>query len=56
MAGLGGKEGVTFLLRNQESDRRALLTFSRNEVKQTKIVGFDKIVPKLFGPKKGGNV
>lgn len=50
-----GKEGMTFLVRDQ-SDRRALLTVPRNEVKQTKIVGFDKIVPKLFSPKKGGNV
>jgi hypothetical protein len=44
-----GKDGVTFLVRKQGGDRRALLTLARADVKQTEIVGFDRIVPTLFG-------
>jgi hypothetical protein len=44
-----GKDGVTFLVRKQAGDRRALLTLARTDVKQTEIVGFDRIVPTLFG-------
>ena len=42
-----GKDGVTYLLRDRERGR-SLLTI-RGEVKQTEIVGFDRILPKLFG-------
>jgi hypothetical protein len=49
-----GKDGVTFLLRSQESKRRALLTLPRSEVKRTEILGFDRILPKLFGTEPGG--
>ncbi len=44
-----GKDGVTFLVRKQGGDRRALLTLARADLKQTEIVGFDRIVPTLFG-------
>ena len=43
-----GKEGVTFLVR-RANQRRMLLTLPRAEVKRTEIVGFDRIVPTLFG-------
>ena len=49
-----GKDGVTFLVRNQERQRRALLTLPRTEVKRTEILGFDRILPKLFGAQQGG--
>jgi hypothetical protein len=44
-----GKDGVTFLLRNQERTRRTLLTLQRADVKRTEILGFDRILPTLFG-------
>jgi hypothetical protein len=44
-----GKEGVTFLLRNQERTRRTLLTLQRADVKRTEILGVDRILPTLFG-------
>jgi len=44
-----GKDGVTFLVRTADRDHRALLTLPRSEVKQMEIVGFDKILPTLFG-------
>ena len=43
-----GKEGVTFLVR-RANQRRTLLTIPRVDVKRTEIVGFDRIVPTLFG-------
>jgi hypothetical protein len=43
-----GKEGVTFLVR-RGNQRRVLLTVPRADVKRTEIVGFDPIVPTLFG-------
>jgi hypothetical protein len=43
-----GKEGVTFLVR-RANQRRMLLTLPRADVKRTEIVGFDRIVPTLFG-------
>jgi len=43
-----GKEGVTFLVR-RANQQRMLLTIPRAEVKRTEIVGFDRIVPTLFG-------
>jgi hypothetical protein len=43
-----GKDGVTFLLRNQERTRRTLLTLQRADVKRTEIVSFDRILPTLF--------
>jgi hypothetical protein len=45
-----GKDGVTFLLRAQAQNRRALVTVPRAEVKRMEILGFDRIVPRLFGP------
>lgn len=47
-----GKEGVTFLFRNQEKKRRALITLPRTEVKRMEILGFDRILPRLFGAPK----
>ena len=43
-----GKEGVTFLVR-RGNQRRVLLTVPRADVKRMEIVGFDPIVPTLFG-------
>ena len=43
-----GKEGVTYLVRDQGHGRR-LVTLRLAEVKRTEIVGFDRIVPRLFG-------
>jgi hypothetical protein len=43
-----GKEGVTFLVRRGDQ-RRVLLTVPRADIKRTEIVGFDPIVPTLFG-------
>ena len=37
-----GKEGVTFLVQNQEKKRRALVTLPRDDVKKTEIIGFDR--------------
>jgi hypothetical protein len=48
-----GKEGVTFLVRNQ--DQKSLVTLPRSEVKRTEILGFDRILPRLFGSQPGGN-
>jgi hypothetical protein len=42
-----GKDGATYLVRDR-NQARSLLTL-RGEIKQTEIVGFDWIVPKLFG-------
>ena len=44
-----GKDGVTFLVRSHEEKRRALVTLPRAEVKRTEILGFDRILPTLFG-------
>ncbi len=44
-----GKEGVTFLVRSQKLKRRALVTLPRAEMKRIEILGFDNIVPTLFG-------
>jgi hypothetical protein len=49
-----GKEGVTFLVRNQDRKRRALMTLPRGDAKKTEIIGFDKILPVLFGPRPEG--
>ena len=43
-----GKDGVTFLVRDQARKRRALVTLARSDVKKTEIVGFDRILPVLF--------
>jgi hypothetical protein len=48
-----GKEGVTFLIRNGEQ-KRALITLPRGDVKKTEIIGFDRILPVLFGEANGG--
>jgi hypothetical protein len=47
-----GKDGLTYLTRNRERTRRALVTLDRADVKRTEIVGFDPILPTLF---KGGS-
>jgi hypothetical protein len=44
-----GKDSVTFLQRSQPGDHRTLITLERDAVKRTDIVGFDRIVPTLFG-------
>lgn len=43
-----GKEGFTYLVQDQARARR-LVTVPRAEIKRTEIVGFDRIVPRLFG-------
>jgi hypothetical protein len=43
-----GKEGVTFLVRSQEPNRRSLVTVRRGDVERMEILGFDRIVPTLF--------
>jgi hypothetical protein len=49
-----GQEGATFLVRNQER-RRTLLTIPRADaMKKVEIVGFDRILPTLFGFDHGG--
>jgi hypothetical protein len=48
-----GKDGVTFLVRNRERDRRALITMRRADVERAEILGFDRIVPTLFGIRHG---
>jgi hypothetical protein len=40
---------VTFLVRSHEQQRRALVTLPRAEAKRTEILGFDRILPILFG-------
>ncbi len=47
-----GKESVTFLVRRADRNRRALLTLPRADVKQTEILGFDRILPTLFGTRQ----
>jgi hypothetical protein len=42
-----GKDGMTFLVRDRER-KRSLVTIARTEVKQTEIIGFDRILPVLF--------
>lgn len=44
-----GKDGTTFLVRNQERKRRALITLPHELVKRTEIIGFDQIFKVLFG-------
>ena len=43
-----GKDGVTFLVRHRNKER-VLLTLPRADVKRIEIVGFDPLVPTLFG-------
>jgi len=43
-----GKDGVTFLVRHR-NQQRVLLTLPRADVKRIEIVGFDPLVPTLFG-------
>jgi hypothetical protein len=49
-----GKDGVTFLHRSQDRKRRALVTLPRAKVERIEILGFDRIIPKLFGTQQGG--
>jgi hypothetical protein len=49
-----GKEGVTFLHRSREQKRRALVTLPRTKIERMEILGFDRILPTLFGTQKGG--
>jgi hypothetical protein len=46
---------VTFLFRNQKQKRRVLITLPRTEVKRMEILGFDRILPRLFGAPKENN-
>lgn len=45
-----GKEGVTFLLRSADGQRRSLITQPRAEALSIEVVGFDAIIPTLFEP------
>jgi len=47
-----GKDGVTFLVRNQLQNR-SLVTLARADVKSTEIIGSDRIIPKLFQSHQG---
>jgi hypothetical protein len=49
-----GKDGVTYLVRSRTRNRRALVTIRRADVTRTEILGFDRIVPTLFGTRHGG--
>jgi hypothetical protein len=44
-----GKDAVTFLVRSEGRHRRSLLTLSRTDVTETEILGFDRILPTIFG-------
>ena len=48
-----GRDGVTYLLRNQLHKRRALVTVPRAEADRTEIVAYDPILPTLFGTDPG---
>ena len=47
-----GKDGVTFLVASRDRDRRRLVTLARSDVKKTEIIGFDRILPVLFGGRR----
>jgi hypothetical protein len=47
-----GKDGITFLVRDQQR-KRALVTVPRAEVKRMEILGFDRILPTLFSARSG---
>jgi len=44
-----GRPGATFLVRQAAQDQRSLLTLDSSELKDMEIVGYDEIVPTLFG-------
>ena len=46
-----GKDGVTFLV-GSRGGKRALVTIPRAEVKRMEILGFDRILPALFPPRR----
>jgi len=48
-----GKEGVTFLVRDGALKRRSLLTLQRSKIEKLEIIGFDRILPTLFGARQG---
>lgn len=47
-----GKEGITYLVRNGQSNpaTRRLVTLPRDQVKRIEITGYDRIFPTLFAP------
>ena len=47
-----GKDGVTFLVAAATATGGALVTLARGDVKKTEIVGFDRILPVLFGGRR----
>src|SRR5262249_13509099 len=47
-----GKDGVTFLVKSQEPDRRSLVTVRRGDVERVEILAFDRLVPTLFGAQR----
>jgi hypothetical protein len=47
-----GTDGVTFLVRSQ--DQKRLVTLPRAKVTRTEILGFDRILPRLFSAPQGG--
>jgi hypothetical protein len=50
-----GKDGVTWLVRSRKenSERRALVTLPRGDVKRTEITGYDRILSVLFAKPQG---
>jgi len=48
-----GKDGVTFLVRSRAPKGRLLVTMRRADVERMEILGFDRIVPTLFGTRPG---
>lgn len=48
-----GRDGVTYLVRRQADQHRALVTVPRSEAERTEIVAFDRILPTLFAQAGG---
>jgi hypothetical protein len=51
-----GQYGVTFLVRKETTGRHTLVTLPKAEIKRTEIVGFDRILPRLFGNRHGASL
>ena len=43
-----GKEGVTYLVRDQENNKRTLITCEKSVIKETKIIRYDQIFKVIF--------
>ena len=46
-----GNTGMTYLVRGaaQDDARRSLVTLNRSDVKRVEILGYDRILAKIFG-------